>query len=139
MEFNFLGNLYKGFIENEFLLIDGFFDKKEVDFNSKYVGVYKYVGNYIYCVTLINEKVCEEDYRFYINLFKDKAGKIFSKDDMMKIIFLNIVINCDIDGSVNEFLNTFILTVKNQEMIYAGLWIITIKELFQAKISRALF
>lgn len=107
MEFNFFGNLYKGFIENEFLLIDGFFDKKEVDFNSKYVGVYKYVGNYIYCVTLINEKVCEEDYRFYINLFKDKAGKIFSKDDMMKIIFLNIVINCDIDGSVNEFLNTF--------------------------------
>ncbi len=62
MEFNFFGNLYKGFIENEFLLIDGFFDKKEVDFNSKYVGVYKYVGNYIYCFILIYLKIKPEKY-----------------------------------------------------------------------------
>jgi len=112
MDYNFFGNLFKGFAENEFLLIDGFFDKKEVDSNSKYVGVYKYVGNYIYCIILINDKVCTEGYEFYINLFKDKTEKVFSKSDMMKIIFLNIVITDNIDGSVNEFLNTFYFDIE---------------------------
>ncbi len=107
MEYNFFGNLFKGFAENEFLLINGFFDKKEVDYDSKYVGVYKYVGNYIYCVILINEKVCEEGYEFYIKSFKDKTEKIFSKEDTRNIIFLNIVITDNTDNTVNEFLSKF--------------------------------
>ena len=56
MEYNLFAGLFKRFIENDFLLIEGFYDKKEIDDKSKFVVVYKTVGNYTYCVALINSK-----------------------------------------------------------------------------------
>lgn len=107
MERGFFGKLFKGFAENEFLLIDGFFDKKDIDESSKYAGVYKCVGNYIYCVILINSGACLKGYDYYISLFKNRTEKIFSKREMMKTVFLYLVITDSVNGGENDFLKEF--------------------------------
>lgn len=106
MEYNFFGKLYKNFIKNEFLLIDGFFDKNEINSDSKFVGLYKAVGNFLYCVVLVNS-ANNMDYCKYIESFKAKAEKIFEINQIRNTIFLNVIITEKTDQKMIDFVNTF--------------------------------
>lgn len=92
MQSNLFGNLFKKLIENEFSIINGFYDKNEIDEKSRFAVVYKVSGNYIYCIALINEKVCDGECESLIENIKIRSEKIFDSCNDGKILFLNIVI-----------------------------------------------
>lgn len=106
MNYNFFVNLYKNLIKNEFLLINGFFDKNEIDFNSKFVGLYKAVGNFLYCVILINNSN-ETDYCNHIKEIQDKTEKLAKLNQIENVIFLNIIATEKVDSEMLNFVNTF--------------------------------
>jgi len=107
MKSDFFGNLYKCFIENDFLLIDGFFDKASVDEKSKFVGIYKCDGNFVYYVILMNKDTCGEEYDKYIYRLREKTDAFFSNINEGNVVFLNIIVTNNINPSLREFLESF--------------------------------
>jgi len=104
---DFFGVLYKRLIENEFFLIDGLFDKPEIDDKSKYVGVYKITGNFVYCIALLNQTALGGDYEVYISDINYKIKTIMSKLDVGKVIFLSLVITDTPDNTICDFTEKF--------------------------------
>ncbi len=103
---NFFGVLYKNLLENEFLLIDKFFDKSKIDDKSEYVGLYKYVGNFVYFVVLINESVCD-DYKYRWEVLKQQVKSIALIMNVSNVIFLSIIITKNADNDICDFAETF--------------------------------
>lgn len=114
MNYTFFKSFYEKLIENEFRLIDGFFDKAEIDENSCYFGVYKYIGNFVYCLTVVNENACDGKYREYVDDLRAKVKHIFEKINITNMISLNIIISENISDDIVGYINQFGFDIENE-------------------------
>lgn len=107
MSFKLFGNLYRAFLENEFRLIPGFFDKSDVTEESIYVGVYRQIGHIIYAVALINEKAAGDKCFNYIAELKKISRTVFENAEVSNIIFLNVIVSDNPSEDIIQFSREF--------------------------------